>query len=527
MRYIDPYAFLQLPNPEALDAGALRRARQRILAEYSLSGTGYVEFEGEQVEQATALTLLDMLENENHRIQFWKMRTVRGLAKFLKGQNAGAILDVEHVRLGQDADLREFCSHFIAPIYDRHLGKTLEMRYWGRAEQLLRRQPLLGSTEVEAGFRSARRYVQGNILQLEAALSDSLADPLPFAEAGLIHTLNAFPEQFQQLRNNYAVALRDLALALDHTDARVADALVLINAACDLHQDPGILNDNLYYKSRIAAHFDAINLAGTRQAEQRFQTEADQAEFQRRQANIHKRKRTDRIIVIGCIVAAAVGVIFAVLFWLFDRPSKGAFVRTELELPVAPGFSWQLAEGKRERLDALPITGKGLPDLVQSLRRHHLKSPEPGTGQQAARPENGSSPFEAAFPPISTVGLVSFVPIHLTNDSPKDLILLVENVQDRSLVAHFYVRAGEALPDSFMVPRFEYVFAIYNGTGWQDSVATLGGITLPGFGGEVDFVGTTTLAAKSTAPYLQLDLTGNGSQADPHLVYHDAKLNME
>ena len=88
MQYIDPYTLFDLDPgaSEELDRAQIKRAKQKVLAEFELSEEVVIELQGYEVDKATALRLLEELENPEQRQQHWYLHQHPPLQKFMQLQ---------------------------------------------------------------------------------------------------------------------------------------------------------------------------------------------------------------------------------------------------------------------------------------------------------------------------------------------------------------------------------------------------------------------------------------------------------
>jgi hypothetical protein len=170
------------------------------------------------------------------------MRTVRGLLAYLKGDSPKAIAQVDFRPLQKDPALHAFCSRFLRSCYTAQLTKAIEnTEHWHEAALLLKYATVVSLDQLEVTLQPCTRLFHGYLIALEEMVNTHSIDdfePQTHAAIGLMNVLNQFPPTYQHLRNNYGLALMQLARQHFARPEKLQMAFSAITAACVLVKDP-------------------------------------------------------------------------------------------------------------------------------------------------------------------------------------------------------------------------------------------------------------------------------------------------
>jgi hypothetical protein len=529
MPFIDPFDLLQLnvSRPEDVEAAILRRAKQKLMADFELSGDGYIEWNGERIDKTTVIDLLDRMEDPAQRAQFWEMRKLPGLIDFLKAPNIQTFKAMDRPKVTENPALQRFCSTYIAPAFEVCLTRALMQSRWPDARYLLVSAPLLVAQDYEIGFKGAIRFVKTKTLALEEMQHPVQAsfDPLEYYETAFIETLNKFPDAYQQVRNRYAELLGRFAIDLNAKSNRIREAWYAISAANDLSVDIGIADDNRIYRNRLKVLYDA-ELARTqpqatpqqrawqfeidRQREEREKAEKEKAEKAKRAAQTQSRSQTraqsnawekrkssgtpflqsftSNTIRAGKILGFML-IILLVLYLIGQGGYRGRYssgYTPEIHIPkiTIPKIEWKEIDVNSLHSRSRMATFRGDVSFYDSLasgfeRKQNLPL--------ADRPANGANPYEAIFPGPSPEELDSTGKVTFRNKSARDVVVIIEQGFYHEILTTRYIRSGGqttvTLPADLL-----YMWA-YNGDYWVTDLVTYDGKPISGFSKRVNAIG--------------------------------------
>ncbi len=243
MHYIDPYELFQLnvQAPSEVTKEVLKRARQKILAEFELSDDIVIKKAGAELDKATALQLLEELENPIKRSHHWHLHANPQLKDFLREEKLRYLRYLPEAENLGDAEFRKFLSEQLAPIYDRHLSENIRKGRRPEVSLILQRLDLITDWDMDVALKGAIRYFN----QYAQEISQLVDRPEELRQARVDHLfeleqiklLNRFPRVYQHVRNRYAESLRKLAETYENKLDQTHTAYAVICVAAELDTD--------------------------------------------------------------------------------------------------------------------------------------------------------------------------------------------------------------------------------------------------------------------------------------------------
>lgn len=486
MQYIDPYSLFEfdLSSPDELDRSQIRRAKQKILAEFELSEDIVIEFKGHSVDKSTALRLLEELEDPGKKWQHWYLHQNPFLQQFLSQQKVRFLRNIAPAgELGDEA-FRTFLSKQLVPIFDRLLTENFKKGRKPEVSLMIQRLDLIHSRDHDLALKGTLRHINLNIQALKEAISGeetnlAFFDGQELYSNSLIDLLNRLPSLYQHVRNRYADALQDLAIALENDWSFTNKAFAVICAAAELETDLSTrehvnhLKVVLWKRQRARRQEEE---ATPHQSEPQQQEKKQQYEYRWEhedrfppEENFFNRKSpkngaTAAWVIIGLVI---------LLIGFFVRgnwKSKPKIEPFKYELPQLPDL------GSYDRI--YESSNKESEKKIEIFQI--LNDAEPSEGKKTPRTlETGDQPFLQHFTD-KYVKTPSIDRVAIKNNSDQDLVLFVEDLIWKAIHYHRYVKAGEELELDGLEPGYKY-FSTYSGTEWNSSYSNYKGEFLGAF----------------------------------------------
>lgn len=515
MQYIDPYALFELDvqAPEELDRARLKRAKQKVLAEFELSDDIVVTLGGHSLDKATALRLLDELEDPVMRRHHFFLHSQPDLQHFL---NENKLRFLRRVPKGEqlgDKDFRKFLSKQLAPVFDRHLSEHLRQEHKPEVSLLIERLDLIDSWDLDSAMKGSIRYLNQNIQSIKAFSEADMAELAVFDDTrlysmDLMRLMNRLPRVYQHVRNRYGEALKDLALALENRASRTFLAYNMICAASELDTDLSTAEYINYAKvalwrrqreKKASQHTQTDSAWSSSSDDWRNTTTADNPYAQNTEGKGNNN--------FGCTIGGV--IMFVVLMLVISQGKWGSgnnpfsrsydFNYTPIEMPDFESINrvtdmLDEQESKRERaifiFDSLEVSDELNWD-----------------GYQVEPVELGEEPYKLELSQMFNFGNARAVRIN--NDSQKDLVFFLVDEEGEKVERHAYVPAGENHLMTLLKVGLKKV-ALYTGTDWKGGVIGWHGEFLPGFSESVKVFRPGDLKFRNGGTYVRLDKSDSG-----------------
>ena len=500
MQYIDPYTLFDLDPgaSEELDRAQIKRAKQKVLAEFELSEEVVIELQGYEVDKATALRLLEELENPEQRQQHWYLHQHPPLQKFMQLQKVRLLKQIPPAdQLGDDA-FRAFLSQQLVPVFDRLLSDNFRQGRKPEFALLVSRLDLIGPRDRDTAMSGTMRQVNLHLQALNEAASGSVKELIQFEgeemwSNHLIEMVNRLPDMYQNVRNRYAEALQHLAVRLENDQSNTQKAFKVICAAADLETDlitsdpVNSLKVVLWQRLR-----EKQGQAGFRQAGQQQETQSQPFEYQwenpdqQDENHQHRTRRRNS----GTPVWIAIGLIILVVAFLTQGKWKGRSYtsgpKVEYTLPSLSELDdLNLDEETRASNQAMDFKE----DLFFALKEQEPSSP---MARDFVTFTTGDQPLEDIIP-AADVKEVGNSQLSIINDSQNELVIFLASYHNATIEDHVYIGRGDTY--EFGTLPFELLDVFYySGTNWAEDVYVFEGGTVGGFTAQSE--GPTLFKAK-------------------------------
>lgn len=458
MDYLNPYDFLQLVPGEGgrVESSELKRARRRILADFELSGEVALDYKGRAIDKSTALRACDELEDPILRVWHYRVHSSEGLRDFLVEADIEKMRSFPPENELQDYEFKSWLSKYLAPGFDRLLTHSLRKSKYRQVSQVLARVGYIQAPDLERVLQGSRRFFENRIDELRAAEQYPTQDQLNqlrfYVDPSLIEALNAFPDRFQEVRNNFARALADVSLVAFNKMQDPLVARAAIRAAGTLTTDHTTKEsiDHLH-RQMTGKGIDEEKAQGGKQK---------------------SRKSSGRRFSYFPYILAIV-ILQAMIFGnrACSPDEKREYFRKQ-------GFSQEfLLREEAERGLIIPYNVSRTRKLYDSL--NYYKLDERVLAAEVDRPKTGDRPYWQLLP--AAYASDSLHRMYVSNKLPFDLILFIEDQKSGNLIQHIYVREGENYWLSHLW-RGDYTARIYRGNEWQRKAIKVDSIGIGAFG---------------------------------------------
>ncbi len=541
MQYIDPYALFDFDpaSPDELDRSQVRRARQKILAEFELSDDIVIEFKGHSVDKSTALRLLEELEQPDKKWQHWYLHQNPFLQQFLSQQKVRFLRNIAPAEELGDEAFRAFLSKQLVPIFDQLLTENFKKGRKPEVSLLIQRLDLIHSRDHDLALKGTLRHINLNI----QSLKDAMADPegnLEFFDGpelysnSLIDLLNRLPNLYQHIRNRYADALEEWAIALENNWSFTQKAFEVICAAAELETDLSTrehvnhLKVQLWKRQRKRKGQDATASQhyGYQQEQEGNKQGTQQHEFQWERSTDHQQsenffnRKSPRNGATAAWVVIGLVILLVTFFVRGNWKGKTYTDKYRYEAPALPDY---------ESLSRLYETGN------EETQKKAIVFGKLSQSKDYAGPvleknyATGDQPFRSIFTD-QYAATPSQDRVTIKNNSSVDLVLFVEDFVHHDIVAHRYVKAGDELELDPLNPGVKY-FSVHSGRNWNGSLTTYMGELLGGFTSEAKGPPTSYLIGSQnkdyTTLYFRRNSTISGDEKHHTLVYDGKHLRNE
>lgn len=244
MTYLNPYSFLpgELTSPQQVNASVLRKAKRKLLAEFELGDGIAIEVDGVRLDRSTALQLLEQLEDPQQANYHWQIRRDGALHHFLKRPDQGNPRKLPSWNR-VDPGYREFLSEQLAAPMDQALHAAIKDEMFERMLACAQKLELLLPLHLEKALESTLRFVLLRIDEIQkwaadlGSVSNWNGTMRRTLDPRMRDFINALPSRYQQLRNRYADALMDLAVAISNEGKNNRKAKKVTDYALELELD--------------------------------------------------------------------------------------------------------------------------------------------------------------------------------------------------------------------------------------------------------------------------------------------------
>ncbi len=244
MSYLNPLSALGL-RPDQLrqapDKEWLKKEKKRLLAEFELNQDSVIELKGQTIDRTTVLKLFESLEQNDQ--WDWHLRVFQQpkLLAFLEESSLALFYSGDITLLQAEPDgFRAFIAPHFAAAFNERLFHAFRQKDEEEIQIMVTHLLPIPSTHHAACFKDTYRHLHSKIVEIEAHTQQILDGATPKTEVQdwidemLISILNLLPEYFQGIRDRYAVALEELAIAVHNIHQRASLGIIVIRQGLKL-----------------------------------------------------------------------------------------------------------------------------------------------------------------------------------------------------------------------------------------------------------------------------------------------------
>jgi|GEM_PF-6490752 len=483
MQYVDPYALFSFDvhSPEELDRSQLKRAKQKILAEFELSEDIVIDFNGKSLDKATVLQLLEDMESVEKRRHHWILHQHSSLRSFLENPQVRYLRNVPSAEQLGDESFRKFLGYYLAPIFDQVLTQNFKLKRKPEVSLLLQKFELLSPMDQDVAMKGVSRFLNLNIQAIRAVIEGGNDALMGFKDkeiygSTLMNLMNRLPQAYQHLRNRYADALEDLAIALQNKVRLTNLAFNVICAAAELETDLTTREHVNHMKVEIWQRLRAQQKEATGWQHQNQTEPNTQTSNYWETTNpfdtppIEKKKSKANLVSILVVIGI---IILAVNLFRNSRKSYSGATKSKYTVEI-PNINTDLMNSI---LDEADRNANNKEDLIGFFEALNLEDLPINKELATTRPESGASVFPNL---VSGEGVKTIDELIIQNDSQKDLVVFKVDYLTWNVDRSIYIRAGEKVKIEDPIAGVRHLIP-YSGTNWAETWVHYGGSSWGGF----------------------------------------------
>lgn len=251
MQFINPIELLSLKDTpvQEIDSSVIRKAKRKVLADIELSDTGFIAYNGSQINKSDADNAINELEDKEKIEFFYFIANNKDLNSFLTSGNERLFNAFKQESIYK---LPDFIS-FISPYFTEKYDKSLLIAFQNDDETTFRKivsvQPLVTSGDKDRAYKSISNAIKERIKEIDELTTEikneesvydknDIDEVFDFVQEKLnINIINSLPQYFQSLRNQVANCVRNLSVNVFNAFGNSQLALDIIGFALDFEID--------------------------------------------------------------------------------------------------------------------------------------------------------------------------------------------------------------------------------------------------------------------------------------------------
>lgn len=225
MQYINPFDLLGITTENLSDVNSysINKSKRQLIAEIELSDTNTIIHDGIELNKGDCIKIIDELDNKDSKEFHFFIYQNKLLKEFL---TSGNLYFFEYYKTESIYNLPEFID-FISPYFSEQLDKALLECYKDgklySLKKILSIKPIVNALYYEKCFKTIYSYIKEIDNVIKTIISEISSGKSSFINkqfVGLdlliiekvnIDLLNLLPSYFQNLRNQLAMSIRNLA----------------------------------------------------------------------------------------------------------------------------------------------------------------------------------------------------------------------------------------------------------------------------------------------------------------------------
>jgi|GEM_PF-3221935 len=276
MEYLNPLSILNI-SPEKLGkltSKHIKNARKRLLAEFELNEVTVLKVKGgREFDRTSLLKLLNELEQEELRTFHMMVYKNQGLCQFLEAGSFGFFTTEAVTNFPQTPAYTLRFVEFIAPYFSYQYNKVLHSTFrkgdWENLLVLCTHPLVLPDKWHSQCYADTLKHLVGKYKDLES-YTERIEQGMPidkdlygFYEEVWLELVNTLPEYFMDVRDRYALKLRDLAIAVNNVKSRPAIARMILYAGLKLDISQASKDKLQYILDQLPASSQSNNTGGS------------------------------------------------------------------------------------------------------------------------------------------------------------------------------------------------------------------------------------------------------------------------
>jgi len=229
MNFINPIEILELQDYSVreIDSSAIKKAKRKLFADIDLSDGGLFEYKGISLTKTDCETAIDKLENPNY-VEFYcyLANDNQPLNDFLVNGDERFFSKNSQESIYKLPEFVNFISPYFASQFDKALSQSVKDRDFIKTQNILRKQNMIGVSDINTAFKSTSIEISENIKKVEDITfkikngetswkSTTISGLLTHIKKWTpVDILNLLPQYFQSQINKTAAAINQLQLVI-------------------------------------------------------------------------------------------------------------------------------------------------------------------------------------------------------------------------------------------------------------------------------------------------------------------------
>ncbi len=239
MDFINPLALLEVSST---DIELIKKAKRKKNVEFDLNADEMIDYQQRKINKSDFIRVTDELDDPKKVENYLALLPETELELFL-GSGDTRFFETKNVfRVLENKELTAFVSPYFSEKYNTILAKAYQNQDLGLLQELTRNPLPISPEDEDRAYEATSILLRDGISDLEAMckkVKEGEALPESFFDDKSL-SLNTLPAYFQTLRNDYAMALRDIAIALHNEKDDVNGSFAAIAMAQNLTTNFGI-----------------------------------------------------------------------------------------------------------------------------------------------------------------------------------------------------------------------------------------------------------------------------------------------
>jgi hypothetical protein len=230
MQYINPFDLLEITsdNLSTIDGTIIKKAKRKLLSELELNDIGTIQYHGIGLTKADCLQAIDDLDNKDKKeFHFFIFQNVH-FNKFITEGKLDLFENYKVESIYKLPEFLDFVSPFFSEQYDKLLAQNIKLGRLENVTKILSVRPITNDSYIGKCYKSTYVYlweidadinqISDDIKNKKSLFVENKFNELPnvILERINVPLLNLLPSYFQNLRNQLAQNIRNLAVDINN-----------------------------------------------------------------------------------------------------------------------------------------------------------------------------------------------------------------------------------------------------------------------------------------------------------------------